>query len=147
MAKIRFEDVTISAKAIELEGIEDPSVFLKGLGLEGAKVHEPIPTEPEVEEIHEEEDAPPVERELKKKSPRRREAPKKQPTVQAEQLVSAKRLRDIIEAFVEAGVTESELIISQCESMKADVPILKRIGDIPERIGMAVDRWKKDNVA
>ena len=166
MAKIRFEDVSITAKAIELEGIEYPEQFLTSLGLRGAKVLEdsdepPIPTTSanhpaskangELEDLMEN---------LKKESPEFEQkyteedstinyvdsntsyVEDKRPSV--DDFSSAKRLRDILNIFVEQGVTSEEDIVKGCKLLKQDgQPLLKLVPDIEGRIPQAMKKWRE----
>ncbi len=157
MAKIRFEDVSITAKAIELEGISDPSSFIKGLGLEGAKVREPIEdTIPEKAEVKDS----PIENQLeemvdnlKKASPEFEEKyiEEEAPAVpndffSVEDFASAKRLSNIISIFAEKGVTADADIIAGCKSLKEKgQPILKMVGDIEGRIPIVIEKWRKSH--
>ena len=163
MAKIRFEDVTITAKAIEIEGVEDPSALLQAFGLDEAAVDAvteelaqkeeeapvevveeiapPIVEEPPVVEVQE------VKEELpkKKKSPRRKAKARKQPNVVADSLLHAKRLRDVVQVFMDAGVSETESIVERCVELSDDVPILSRLLDVRERMAICVDKWNQEN--
>ena len=141
MAKIRFEDVTIKAAAIELDGIEDPSSFMKGLGLQDANVvdditderprieAQPVVVEPVVEE--ELPPAPPVQLEASEVTP--------------EMLSSARRLRDVVQVFMDAKITDADDIVDICMRLKSDVSILGRMSDIPGRMPIAVNKWLEQN--
>lgn len=202
MAKIRFEDVTITAKAIEIEGVEDPSALLQAFGLDEAAVDAvteelaqkeeeapvevaeeiapPIVEEPPVVEAKEVKEEPPK----KKKSPRRKSKPRKRTktlsemtdeefadsmdngvpmrgedgkllpefktktgllSVKPEQLLHAKRLRDVVQVFMDAGVSDTEDIVERCADLSDDVPILKRLLDVRERMAICVDKWNQEN--
>jgi hypothetical protein len=147
MAKIRFEDVTITAKAIELDGIEDPSSFMKGLGLQDANVIEditderprveaqPVVVEPTIEA------QPVVEEELPQAPPVQLEASEVTP----EMLSSARRLRDVVQVFMDAKITDADDIVDICMRLKSDVSILGRMSDIPGRMPIAVNKWLEQN--
>ena len=205
MAKIRFEDVTITAKAIEIEGVEDPSALLQAFGLDEAAVDAvteelaqkeeeapvevveeiapPVVEEPPVVEVKE------VKEELpkKKKSPRRKAKARKRTKtlsemtddeikesfdnavpmrgedgkllpefqtktgllpaelVKPEHLLHAKRLRDVVQVFMDAGISETEDIVERCADLSDDVPILKRLLDVRERMAICVDKWNQEN--
>ena len=167
MATIRFEDVNITAKVIELQGIEDPSAVLSALGLVDAKVlsnenekngenlqkeeDPPLPAtkeEPDtnledayhqgandeqevskwVEQVEQVEQA-----ELKLVAP-----------LSAKAFVGISRLRNLIQVFADAGITDSDQIVATCVQLKDKVSILKRIPDLESRIPKALDMWKKD---
>lgn len=187
MAKIRFEEVTITAKAIEIEGVEDPSALLQAFGLDEAAVDAvteelaqkeeeapvevveeiapPVVEEPPVVEAKEVKEEPPK----KKKSPRRKAKPRKRTKtlsemtdeefadsmdngvpmrvelVKPEHLLHAKRLRDVVQVFMDAGVSETEDIVERCADLSDDVPILKRLLDVRERMAICVDKWNQEN--
>ena len=147
MSKIRFEDVTITlaAKAIELDGIKDPSLFIEGLGLKGAKLKEGVIDERPPQEAKEE---PPKEvPTVKKKAPRKK--PEKKKDVNMDELVQnlgeAKRLRAVVQAFMDAGISDADEIVAQCEQLRSMVPILSRMSDMSSRIKVSVEKWKKEN--
>ena len=169
MAKIRFEDVSITAKAIELEGIEYPEQLLTSLGLRGAKVLEntdepPIPTtREEREDVEANGELEDLMENLKKESPEFEQkyteedstinyvdsntsyVEDKRPSVA--DFSSAKRLRDILSIFVEQGVTSEEDIVHGCKLLKEDgQPLLKLVGDIEGRIPRAMKKWRETNM-
>lgn len=144
MAKIRFEDVTITAKAIQLEGIEDPSELLKAVGVENPSVGEvtdettkELPQKEEPVQAKEEA-APPKKK--KKRGTKKKVAPK----VDASMFSGARRLRDIVEVFIEVGINDATSIVEHCVEMQDSVPILSRVSDIPERMTLAVAQWEKE---
>jgi hypothetical protein len=209
MAKIRFEGVTITANAIEIEGVEDPAMLVRDLGLEGTYVKEGASPAWE--------DKPPVEEGAKKKigRPLGSKNKKRVPPVEAvsvsvesvsvppvesvsvesvsvppvesvsvesvsvesvsvesvsvesvsvppvsvppvsvppvsvevipEMFSGARRLRDIVQVFMDANVTDVDEIVATCVALKEDVSLLKRVSDIPGRIPPAVEIWIEKN--
>ena len=147
MAKIRFEGVQISAKVIEVDEIADPSGFLKGLGLEGAKVNEGISYETKGQKNP----APPVpEVDIPKEVPSAaqieqiEEAEKQE--IDNSDFEGARRLRDVVQVFMDRGVTDTDEIVSQCIALKESVSILKRVTDIEGRMPIAVNKWHESNI-
>ena len=149
MSKIRFEDVTITAKAIELDGIKDPSGFMKGLGLNGADVKEGVeyktdavpPIEPNI--IIPSETPPAVQIEEEAREEVVEERPRLEIT--PAQFTKARRLRDVVQVFMDANITDVDEIVDTCVLMKSKVSILGRMADIPGRMPIAVNTWLEQN--
>ena len=49
-------------------------------------------------------------------------------------LKQCKRFSEILETFIEAGITEDADLVKACEDYKELVPMLKRGGDLPKRV-------------
>lgn len=146
MAKIRFEGVSVTAKVIEIDDVADPSGFLKGLGLENAKVNDGISYETKGQKNP----APPVpEIDIPKEVPSAaqieqiEEAEKQE--IDNSDFEGARRLRDVVQVFMDRGVTDTDEIVSQCVALKESVSILKRVADIEGRMPIAVSKWRKSN--
>jgi len=145
MAKIRFEDVTIKAGAIELDGIEDPSAFMRGLGLQDANVKEggyedaapPVASVPE--DTHTDQQLEAAKKEEITESPRPRTE------ITPELFDGARRLRDVVEVFMKAEITDADDIVDICMRLKSQVSILSRVSDIPGRMPLAVNTWLEQN--
>ena len=141
MAKIRLQGVSI--KSIEIDGIEDPTVLLKGVEISEPVKQEPAKIEVVTPEVVEEvvakeekvEEAPPVE-----EPPR--ENPQSLAPAAVESLNKATRLRDVIDAFVRSGVEDKAMIVESCKKLKSQGhPLLKRLADIDGRIPVAYDNY------
>jgi hypothetical protein len=52
----------------------------------------------------------------------------------ADVLKQCKRFSEILETFIEAGITEEPDLVKACEDYKELVPMLKRGGDLPKRV-------------
>lgn len=142
MAKIRFEDVSVTAKVIEVDEVQDPTALLTGLGLVGANVKGGVSHEtkslPDVE--------PPAEIPIEVPPAAQIEQMEKD-KIAEEDLDGARRLRDVVQVFMDKGVTEINDIVSQCVKFKAggNVPILKRMPNIEDRMPLAVEKWLASN--
>ena len=140
MSKIRFEDVTITAKAIELDGIEDPSTFMRGLGLQDASV----------KETAQEDDAPPVvqvneEPEVMEQEEVSTTVYNPSSAITADLFEGARRLRDVVQVFMDNKITDVDEIVDTCMALQGKVPILGRMSDIPGRMPLAIDMWLEKN--
>ena len=84
---------------------------------------------------------------VKKKAPRKK--PEKKKDVNMDELVQnlgeAKRLRAVVQAFMDAGISDADEIVAQCEQLRSMVPILSRMSDMSSRIKVSVEKWKKEN--
>ena len=146
MAKIRFEGVSITAKVIEVDEVSDPSEFLKGLGLEGAKVQEDISYEtkgsrniaPPVPEVDIPKEVPPA-AQIAELEEQEREV------IREQDFDGARRLRDVVQVFADKGITDTDEIVSQCVALKDSVSILKRVTDIEGRMPIAINKWRESN--
>jgi len=138
MATIRFESVTITAKAIEVSGIEEPQLFLEGLGLKDSAVIESAKPARQV-------DTPSIE-----EPARQVDTPKQDPKalisileLEPEEFKGVRRLRDVVQIFVDAGVTDTDQIVEQCVRIQNDVPLLKKVVDVGKRMPIAVQKWRE----
>lgn len=50
------------------------------------------------------------------------------------ELLSARKLRDVLAYFIEQGTTDEDGLVSECERMKGQVPVLGRIANLNERV-------------
>ena len=146
MAKIRFEDVTIKAGAIELDGIEDPSAFMRGLGLQDANVKEGVYEDaaPPVASVPEE---TPTAYQIEEEEKREEviEDPRPRAEITPELFAGARRLRDVVQVFMDAKITDADDIVDICMQLKSEVSILSRVSDIPGRMPLAVSTWLEQN--
>ena len=147
MAKIRFEGVSITAKVIEIDEVSDPVDLLKNLGLENANVKEDISyetkgsrnLEPPVPEVDIPKEVPPASQ-IAELEEQEREL------IREQDFDGARRLRDVVQVFMDRGVTDTSAIVAQCVVMKDSVPILKRVTDIEGRMPIAINKWHESNI-
>lgn len=58
----------------------------------------------------------------------------------AERVAGAKKLIDVVTTLHEAGFQDPDALIAECERIKADVPVLKRIANIADRVKRVLER-------
>jgi hypothetical protein len=73
-------------------------------------------------------------------------APEVVPEVPAE-LAAAKRWPDVVSYFFDKGVKDVDAIVAELEKVKGDVAMLKRVGDLRERVTRTIDTYFKDQPA
>ena len=66
-------------------------------------------------------------------------------SVAATEFKGAKRLRDVVQVFMDAGIDDTDAIVGQCLDLKDSVAILKRVTDIEGRMPIAVKKWRESN--
>lgn len=96
-------------------------------------------------------EAPPVETAPEKtaaKAPETpQDAPKAAPPTEGssggnglpEELVGAKKLRDVVSYFFDSGITDPEEIVARCVEVKDGVKVLARIKNVEDRVRRALD--------
>jgi len=140
MATIRFEGVNITASVIEISGVENPQMLLEGLGLAGASVLEPATQV--AEESKPIEIVAPVEKVAATQVAEAVSRPSPS-NLDASEFKSVRRLRDVVQVFHDAGVTDVPEIVRQCEALQPSVGLLKRVTDIAGRMPIAIEKWQE----
>lgn len=147
MAKIILKGVNI--EAIEIDGIENPQELLQALG--ASKV-ERKKEEPKKEKVIEPEPVATQVDKPKKKRAARKVAKEKKPAKKLidilepgpQQFEHARRMRDVMAVFADAGIEDVNRVVEICERVKDEVPFLSRVLDIPTRIPVAWARYREE---
>jgi hypothetical protein len=174
MSTVRLEGLVINIQAVVIEGVEDPTSMVTAVervSVATQVAEDPNPPASETKTIKEvavpAEAAPPIMAEtveeedlaapkrISRKSKRGSPEPSKEAApeesrgtpsvISVDDFKDACRLRDIIQVFMDAGVTEKDAIVENCLKLKEDVALLRRVADIKGRIPLAVDMWAEKN--
>lgn len=63
------------------------------------------------------------------------------------ELVGAKKLRDVVVYLMDNGFTDRDDLVAECERLKDAVPVLGRISDIPSRVDRTIEVLDMGNEA